>query len=207
MPETPRHKVFVSYHHEDQEYKDRLVRMMSDDIVDKSVGDGDIDSKIKTSTIQRKIRDDFIADATVTVVLIGPNTHKRKYVDWEIGSSLRDTKNNSRCGLLGIVLPNHPDYGKSQQYSPDRMPPRLADNISGDDPYAIVYDWPRRNRAARIRKWVHTAFGRRNRTPHPNNSRERFGRNRSTKQNQDRRNLPTESLLTQRQMDRTFRSR
>ena len=93
---------------------------MKDDIVDKSVEDGDIDDlNIKTETIRQKIRDDFIADATVTIVLIGPCTWQRKHVDWEIGSSLRDTKKNSRCGLLGIWLPNHPDFGR-QNYDETR---------------------------------------------------------------------------------------
>lgn len=128
MSQTDRHKVFVSFHHEDQGYKDLFVRMMGDDIVDKSVEDGDIDdSNIKTETIRQNIRDDFIADATVTIVLIGPCTWQRKHVDWEIGSSLRDTKKNSRCGLLGILLPKHPDFG-TRKYHPHLIPPRLADN-------------------------------------------------------------------------------
>ena len=44
MPRQPRHKVFVSYHHEnDQQYKYLLVEEMAADIVDRSVEDGDID--------------------------------------------------------------------------------------------------------------------------------------------------------------------
>ena len=115
-PQPPRHKVFVSFHHDDQKYKDWFVTVMKGDIVDKSVEDGDIDDRIKVETIRQKIRDDFIADATVTIVLIGPCTWQRKHVDWEIGSSLRDTKLNSRCGLLGILLPNHPDFEKRDIY-------------------------------------------------------------------------------------------
>lgn len=179
-PQTPRHKVFVSFHHDDQKYKDWFVTVMKDDIVDKSVEDGDIDDlKIKTETIRQKIRDDFIADATVTIVLIGPCTWQRKHVDWEIGSSLRDTRKNSRCGLLGIWLPNHPDFGR-QKYNPRLMPPRLADNCGGDDPYACIYDWPGQQATEQIRRWIHKAFQRRDesRTP-PNNSRVLFGNNRS----------------------------
>ena len=102
MSQTDRHKVFVSFHHDDQEYKNLFVRMMGDDIVDKSVEDGDIDDdNIATETIRQKIRDDFIADATVTIVLIGPCTWQRKHVDWEIGSSLRDTKKNSSMRSVG----------------------------------------------------------------------------------------------------------
>ena len=89
---TRKHKVFVSFHHKDEQYKDRFVRMMGGYIVDKSVYDEDIDDQnLKTETIRQKIRDYFISDATVTVVLVGACTWKRKHVDWEIGSSLRDT--------------------------------------------------------------------------------------------------------------------
>ena len=176
MPKTKRHKVFISYYHEqDQEYKDRFVRMMQDHIVDRSVNVGNIvDQNLPLDEIRRKIRDDYIADATVTIVLIGPCTWQRKHVDWEIGSSLRDTKRNSRCGLLGILLPNHPAYGK-EKYNPRSVPPRLADNVSGDDPYAVVYHWP--NYSSYVRDWIHTAFERRYGTP-PDNSRPQFKNNR-----------------------------
>ena len=104
MAQTRRHKVFISYHYDDdQKYKDRFVRMMGSNMIDRSVKVGDIiDSNLPIDEIRRRIRDEFIADATVTVVLVGPCTWQRKHVDWEIGSSLRDTKKNSRCGLLGI---------------------------------------------------------------------------------------------------------
>lgn len=138
MNTTERHKVFVSFHHEDQCYKDDFVNMMEDDIVDKSVEDGDIDDdNLSTETIRQKIRDEFIRDATVTVVLVGPCTWQRKHVDWEIGSSLRDTRRNPRCGLLGMLLPSHTNYG-SKKYTPRLIPPRLADNCGRDDPFARI---------------------------------------------------------------------
>ncbi len=180
MPQTPRHKVFISFHHDDQKYKDRFVRMMKGNVVDKSVEDGDIDDQnMKTTTIRQKIRDEFIADATVTVVLIGPCTWQRKHVDWEIGSSLRKTKKNPRCGLLGILIPNHPNF-KKQKYNPRLIPPRLADNCKGDDPYACIYRWSgSTNEVNRVRQWIHQSFQRRDGTP-PNNSREQFSDNRSS---------------------------
>lgn len=176
MPQTPRHKVFISYHHdEDQEHKDRFVEMMGDNMLDRSIDVGDIvDSNLSLDEVRRRIRDDFIADATVTIVLIGRCTWKRKHVDWEIGSSLRDTENSPRCGLLGIWLSNHPDFGK-EKYDPRLLPPRLADNCDRDDPYVRLYDWS--TQAMDIRRWIHQAFKRRKRTPDPNNSREQFSRN------------------------------
>lgn len=184
MSQTDRHKVFISFYHDDQEYKEEFVRAMGDDIVDKSVDDGDIDDdRLATETIRQKIRDGFIADATVTVVLIGRCTWQRKHVDWEIGSSLSKTKKNSRCGLLGILLPNHPDHSRGK-YDHHLIPPRLADNCKGEGRYACIYDWPSQNyrlnqaETNSIRKWIHKAFKRRTGTP-PNNSLDQFGRNRS----------------------------
>ena len=178
MNQAKRHKVFISFHHDDQEYKDLFVRMMEGDIVDKSVEEGDIDDfHIKTETIRQKIRDDFIADATVTIVLIGPCTWQRKHVDWEIGSSLRKTEKNPRCGLLGILLPNHPDFGTGKYHS-HLIPPRFADNCKGDDSYASIYNWPGQQATDRLRQWIHKAFERRDGTP-PDNRRDQFGRNRS----------------------------
>ena len=178
MYQVPRHRVFISYHHEDQAYKNYFVRALGDEIVDESVGDGDIDdNNLCVETIRQRIRDNFIRDVTVTVVLIGRCTWQRKHVDWEIGSSLRQTRLNSRCGLLGILLPNHPDYGK-RQYNLILVPLRLADNIGGDDPFAIVYNWPRDFSSTEVRRWIHQAFERRDGTP-PKNGRAQFRRNHS----------------------------
>ena len=174
---TPRHNVFISYHDEDRYYKDRFVWSMGNSIIDRSVQVDDIeDTNIQVETIRQYIRDDYIAEATVTVVLIGSCAWQRKHVDWEIGSSLRDTRKNSRCGLLGIMLPNHPDYGR-QTYRPSLIPPRLFDNCQGDDPFARIYHLPRSWIESDVREWVHRAFLRRKGTP-PVNSRPQFGRNR-----------------------------
>lgn len=178
MAKHPRHKVFVSFHEQDIGYKESFVRMMGKRIIDRSVDSGNIDDlNLKTTTVRQKIRDEYIRDATVTIALIGPRTWQRKHVDWEISSSLRDTKLNSRCGLLGVILPNHPDY-KKKAYNSYRIPPRLADNAEGDDPYALIHKWPQPWTPAKIGEWIHRAFVRRGGRP-PNNSRKSFARNRT----------------------------
>lgn len=177
MADTRRHKVFVSFHSEDKGYKDKFVRMLGDRIVDRSVGDGDIDTKLKVAEIRRQIRDDFIADATVTVVLVGRCTWQRKHVDWEIGASLTKTAKNDRCGLLCILLPPHPDYGK-KNYSPRLIPPRLANNLDGENSFAIIRDWTRNE--AKLTEWIGQAFRRRNKDPPPNNRYTPFAENRTT---------------------------
>ena len=180
MAKTKRHKVFISYHHEqDQKYKERFLRLFSDHIVDKSVDTGDIiDSNLPLDEIRRRIRDDYIAESAVTIVLIGPCTWKRKHVDWEIAASLSDTDKSDRCGLLGILLPNHRSFQKRER-NPRLMPPRLAENIEGNNPFARIHDWTRN--AETVSGWIHTAFLRRRKEPPPKNNYPQFADNRSGK--------------------------
>lgn len=173
----PTHKVFVSFHHDDEYYKDVFCHHMGSVIVDKSVDDGDINPNVQTDTIRQKIRNEFIAEASVTVVLVGRCTWQRKHVDWEIGSSLRATKNNPRCGLLGILLPTHANFG-DDTYDPHLVPPRLTDNCNGSTSFARVYDWPQPWSTDSVRSWVHIAFERRLKTPNPDNRRSQFRNNR-----------------------------
>ncbi len=178
MARSKRHKVFVSFHEQDIKYKEAFVRMMGKRIVDRSVDTGNIDDTgLKTTTVRQKIRDDYIRDATVTIVLIGPRTWQRKHVDWEIGSSIRLTKKNPRCGLLGILLPSHPSYGK--RLNPRLLPPRLADNCKGEDPYSLIYEWPKPWTPAKVAEWIHRAYVRRGGAS-PDNSRDSFARNRTS---------------------------
>lgn len=174
----PRHKVFVSYHHSpnDQKYRNDFERLFAERhgvMISKSVQIGDIDPNLATETIRQKIRDEYLRDSTVTVVLIGPETWKRKHVDWEIGSSIRQTKYSSRSGLLGIILPTYPRSDPSK-YSHYTIPPRLHDNIECG--FAKIYNWSAD--PVSVQKWIHEAFERRN-TINPDNSFPNFVNNRS----------------------------
>lgn len=95
------HKTFISYHHaNEQELKDEIIELGSgDDFVDKSVSDGDIDTNLSEETIMRKIREDFIGDSTVVVVLIGEETAQRPFINSEIQAALW----GKSTGLVGVV--------------------------------------------------------------------------------------------------------
>ena len=179
-----KHKVFISYYHEDdQEYKNRLVQALNSKAIDKSVSPGDIhDENLPLDEIRRIIRDDHIADAVVTIVLIGRCTWQRKHVDWEISASIIDRPNNERCGLVGLLLPHHPDYWKDpEDRNPRLIPERLACNIEGSDPFAAVYKWPRRRVARRVMPKGRRAFLRKDQTPWPDNGLDLFADNRKGK--------------------------
>ena len=167
----------MSYHHaNDQYYKnlfDNLFSNIYDIMVSKSVQIGDIDSNLPTERIRQKIRDEYLRDSTVTVVLIGSETWKRKHVDWEIGSSIRQTEYSSRSGLLGIVLPTYPRKDLTK-YDPYTIPPRLYDNVKSN--FAQIYNW--NDNSFVVQKWIHDAFERRNKII-PDNSFPSFMNNRS----------------------------
>ena len=182
MNQVPTPKVFISYYHkDDQEYKNRLVQALNSKATDKSVSPGDIhDENLPLEEIRRRIRDDHIAGATVTIVLIGPCTWQRKHVDREISVSIIDRRNNERCGLLGLLLPTHPDYDKKpEDRNPRLIPPRLARNIDGKDPFAVIYKWPRQRVARRVMTKVRRAFLRKDETPWPNDGLDLFADNRT----------------------------
>ena len=172
------HKVFVSYHHaNDQGYRDAFERMfglLSGVFISKSVQIGEISPYIATDTVRAKIRDEYLRDSTVTVVLVGTQTWQRKHVDWEISSSIRSTMLSTRSGLLGILLPTHPSY-QAPGYDPGIVPPRLVDNAKCG--FAHIYDWT--TAAAQVSRWIHAAFERRS-TVEPDNSYEHFVNNKSS---------------------------
>lgn len=104
-----KHKVFISYHHSnDQAYKEELLRLndLHDVFIDASVDTGDIDDNLSDDAIRQKIRDEYLRDSTVTVVLVGTDTKNRKHVDWEIYSSMFDGTVNRKSGVLVIQLPD-----------------------------------------------------------------------------------------------------
>ena len=184
--EIPRHRTFISYHDGRPKFEqggdysfrvifEQLFSEGSDALVCGAVQDGDIDLEISTETTRQRIRDGYLRNTSVTLVLIGARTWQRKHVDWEIGSSIRDTPRNSRSGLLGIFLPTYPGARDSRgtlHYDPYTIPPRLYDNVECG--YATLHDWT--TNPADVRTWIHNAFIRKDRVL-PVNTRPHFGRN------------------------------
>ena len=147
-------KTFISYYHnDDQYYNDELKNLASDLIVSKSVEHGDINSKVSTEYIKQLIQKGFLSDTTVLIVLIGKKTKCRKHVDWEISGALNLKVGNNYAGLLGLILPNHPDFGTGEAtYS--LMPARLADNFKLD--YAVICDYT--TDQVKLQNYIEKAF-------------------------------------------------
>lgn len=164
------HKVFISHHHDnDQWYKKKLVEFgeRHSTFVDRSVDIGDIPTDWNDERIRREIRDKYLRDSTVTVVLVGTETKRRKHIDWEIHSSMYDGSVNHRSGILVINLPGisdgqchvaHGDVEKRLLYPEiaswthveDRaeyehryphMPDRIIDNLMKPEVKISVVPW------------------------------------------------------------------
>ena len=107
------HKVFISYHHaNDQWYKEKLVEFgkLHSIFLDRSVDTGEIPEEWSDQQIRQVIRDNYLRDSTVTIVLVGEETRRRKHVDWEIYSSMYDGAVNKKSGIVVINLPGTSDF-------------------------------------------------------------------------------------------------
>lgn len=101
--------MFISYHHRnDQAYKQALLDFNEKHgiFIDASVDTGDIDDSLSSEAIRRKIRDEYLVNSTVTILLVGTETKYRKHVDWELYSSMIDGSVNKKSGILVINLPS-----------------------------------------------------------------------------------------------------
>jgi hypothetical protein len=167
--DAQRHKVFVSYHHaNDQYYKNELLRInkMYNIFIDASVDTGDIDDELDDKTIREIIRDEYLRDSTVTILLVGIETKRRKHIDWEIYSSMYDGKVNKKSGILVVNLPtiNCDYYTASHSEEKERiypenktwisinerneyesrypyMPDRIIDNLLNSEAKISVTNW------------------------------------------------------------------
>ncbi len=126
--DTTRHKCFVSYHVDDIEEVESFLSTFGSEFIPRSVGvtvDDDFVDSTDDEYIKRQIREKYLTDSTVTILLLGKCTWSRRFVDWEISSSLRNDMNNKRNGLLVYPLPSMNNSA--------RLPDRVRDNWVDDD--------------------------------------------------------------------------
>ena len=174
-----RHKCFVSYHQDDEDEAESFIDKYGDVFIAKVLGVSDEDDFIDsddTDYVIRRIRELYLTDSTVTIVLVGKCTWARKYVDWETASTLRNDENNKRSGLLGITLPS------AANYSSKKPPDRLNDNLPPNDGegYARWQKYPTSKSV--VKSWIDDAYSARSaRTRYDliNNTRELFKYNRT----------------------------
>jgi len=163
------HNIFISYHHaNDQFYKDELIKINSIYRIFRnySVDLGEISDLLPHHSIRAKIRDEYLRDSTVTIILVGLDTWGRKHIDWELYSSMYDGAVNKKSGIIVIFLPSTGVYTcnvghgliEKQQIYPEHqswtsldraeyesryqlMPDRIIDNLVRKDSYISIIPW------------------------------------------------------------------
>lgn len=157
------HKVFVSYHHANDQSKANHLRTTygyDKTLIDRSLADA-YDNKTDDE-ILALIRTNHLKDSTVTIVLVGSETSNRKWADWEIFASLRPYGDRTRNGLLAIYLP-----------TAGINPARLQDNLNSG--YAVSMKWE--NISWQLNSKIEEAFANRDKGELVRNSRSRRQRN------------------------------
>ena len=170
-PQPIKRDVFISSFHDgnQQEVDEFIYRWakLEGVFTPKALGtfhnDDFIDSD-NTDYVMSEIRRKYLGNSSVTIVLIGTCTHSRRYVDWEIKSSLR-RGNNTPNGLLAYVLPSAmpPEYGlfgpiEYTKRTWPALPERLAANwdyYNQQNCYTRYYTPP--TSAAQLREHIELA--------------------------------------------------
>jgi len=183
MKSIPRHKVFISYHHKnDQKYKNQLQRFgeQNNVFVDRSIKMGKIPDHLSDKQTAKRIRDKYLRDSTVTILLAGTNTKYRKHVDWELHSSMYDSGIYNKSGILVITLPEINDFNVLAAHSEEEkkiihpeikswakigpkdfsyLPDRILDNLNREDVSISVLPWEKATHSPEKLKYlIHLTF-------------------------------------------------
>lgn len=172
-----RRKCFISYHHADQTYVDTFIRTFDHQrnlLIARGLGTemaNDVIDSTDTEYVMSRIRQQYLSDSTVTIVLMGQCTWARRYVDWEIQASLRSGETVMPNGLLGVKLPTFTQF-------PDRFNSNLLPaGAAADTNFAGWIDYPQTEET--LVNSIEWAFQRRTtHTNRINNPRDRMTYNR-----------------------------
>ncbi|MEH7388031.1 TIR domain-containing protein [Bacillus sp. JJ1521] len=158
-----RRKVFISHYKGDRDEVDAFIQKFANEekvFIPYVLGANNNDDFINSSNtdyVMTQIRRKYLQDTTVTIVLIGSCTHSRRYVDWELKSSLRQGDYIPN-GVMGIILPS--------QENSAYLPPRLKMNWSKghEDCYARYWVYP--TSAEQLGSWIEDAYQARTKRAH-----------------------------------------
>ena len=156
-------RVFISHYKGDRTEVDMFINEFANQqkvFIPYVLGANDNDEFINSTDpnyVMSQIRAKYLQDTTVTIVLVGSCTHSRRYVDWEIKSSLQQglTRPN---GIMGIIL-------KSQGGNA-HMPPRLFDNWNESQQNCYARYWVYPSNAQQLSNWIEDAYRSRETSTH-----------------------------------------
>jgi hypothetical protein len=151
----PKRNVFISFFQGDRAEVDEFIDrwayregLFTPKVLGVSSNDDFINSS-NPEYVMSKIREKYLGDSTVTIVLIGSCTHSRRYVDWEIKTSLRRGSYTPN-GLIGIILPS---MGRNAL-----LPPRFEANWNNEHRNCYARYWVAPSTAQDLVGWIEDAF-------------------------------------------------
>lgn len=161
------HKCFISYNSADKVAVDEFCEKFSGSFIRRGLKmEEDIIDSNNTDYVMQRIRDLYLQDSTVTIVLIGKCTWARRFVDWEVQASLRNPSDGYPNGLVAIQL------WQSYKTLPDRV------KLNVDSDYSKFYEHPKSSNS--LENMIDEAWAARFNKQHLiNNPRDRFSYNRT----------------------------
>lgn len=162
-PGQIRRRVFISYSHLDETEANNFIYQFTrlSKVFDPyAIGIGDNDDFINSTDpqyVMSRIRQCYLKDTTVTIVLAGSCTHSRRYIDWELKASLRQGTYTPN-GVMGIILPSCGDRAIP--------PPRLLENCSGDNGNFYARWWVYPNTPQELASYIEDAYAARTNRAH-----------------------------------------
>lgn len=157
MPQSPK-RIFLSYARPDHAYALKLKEPLASAGVE--LVDSPTDLKAAES-VQSQLRE-LIAEASTTIVLVGPYTRKSERVNFEIQVAVSCMKGQPGTALIAVVLPTHKDF-LNPFYDPELMPLRVHDLIAQE--FGLLRKWT--EDPSEILRWIEEAQRRRQRIRSP----------------------------------------
>jgi hypothetical protein len=161
-------KVFISYHHGNDQWAYDLFSQWYGEKYE-LFSDQSLNGKIRSDDaeyVNRAIREDHIVGSSITIVLCGSETWKRKYVDWEIHSTLYN-----KHALLGLDLASAIKNAARNTIIPDRLYDNLRTGYAHCVPLATIRD------AEHLKLVIEEAITKSKNTGAIDNSRQKMSRN------------------------------
>jgi len=154
-PLPPKRKVFISFFQNDRTEVGAFILNWAANaqvFTPKALGTFGNENFINSTNseyVMGQIRQNYLGDSTVTIVLLGTCTHSGRYVDWEIKTSLRRGAYTPN-GLMAILLAS----AGGSAHLPERF--RANWNQQHLNCYARFYAMP--TSVADLRRWIEDAF-------------------------------------------------
>ena len=149
-------QIFLSYVKADQPWAERLSTMLATVPVDTSPVPS---ANLPGESFEASLRQ-AILGASHTLVLVGPGTRRSRRVDHEIELSTERRAGGPAARVIGVILPNHPDF-RQPYYEPDHVPVRLHDLVQSE--HALIRKWS--EQSGDVVRWLEDATRRRTARP------------------------------------------